>query len=647
MNIGGNNINLAKRMQNFILEKKGDKGAGISAAIVIDSELIGACAAGVRGYDRTPADIDDLYNIGSVSKIYCSMAVMKLVEMGKADLDEKIIKYLPRFRMRDERYKDITVRMLLNHSSGLPGSNYRNAIAHKWTGGNIIEENYEYFSHCKLKANPGAFSVYCNDGFDAAAAIVEELSGMPYIEFLRKFIAIPAGALSTGIGNLSIDGREMMSCLDNSLEWITAIGAGAIRTSLSDCARFGYLFVEPRNVIGKEYLEEMCRPQGVTFLKNDSRTPLYGLGWDTVELMDAKVDLGEHTLVKGGGTAQFISSLVVSKKYRLSAAISGTNDCGIDIRALIFDLIDMAMKDRGIDIAVKLENISEQKPGLEPVPQEWMGEHEKIYYASGAAYKIDIRDNRLSLMSFSKGGTWQTSREIHDLQWNNGRFGSDDLGIMLEEYEDKKYIIKQQKSNKIPFAQRNKLYPMIDDGWQRRIGKKYLACNVSAYDLYSIEGIAIIIERFEDDGVIIFMSPADSNILSAISCSGEDTDMFLNIPATGSRDIYAPYIFRKDGIEYLRNSGYIYIDAENVPELKTGRVTSPAKEQNAVFKTKAGTKLEFEKPNDTAVFMFDEKLSMVYNSHNDNNMPEICDGYIIFANDGPMDFDIAVKKEMV
>lgn len=317
----------------------------------------------------------------------------------------------------------------------------------------------------------------------------------------------------------------------------------------------------------------------------------------------------------------------------------------MDTRTLIYDLIDMAMKDRGIEVAAKLDNAADKKPGLEPVPQEWMDEHGEIYYASVTAYKVDIRDNGLSLMTWSKGGNWQTSEEIHDLQWNNGIFGSDDLGIILEEYKDKKYIIKQQGSIKTPFAQRNKVYPILNDIWQRRIGKKYLACNVSAYDLYSISDSAVIIERFEDDDVIIFMSPVDYSMLSAVSCGGDDTDMFLNIPVTGSRDIYAPYIFRRDGIDYLRNYGYIYIKAESVPELKTGRITSPVKEHNAVFKTKAGYKLEFEKPNDTAVFMFGEKLSMVYNSHKDKNMPEICDGYIIFANDGPMDFDIAVTSE--
>ena len=65
---------------------------------------------------------DDLYGIGSISKTYTAAAMMKLVEQGKVDLDEPVTAYLPDFTMADPRYTQITVRMLLNHSSGLMGT---------------------------------------------------------------------------------------------------------------------------------------------------------------------------------------------------------------------------------------------------------------------------------------------------------------------------------------------------------------------------------------------------------------------------------------------------------------------------------------------------------------------------------------------
>lgn len=71
---------------------------------------------------------DDLYGIGSISKTYTAAAMMKLVEQGKVDLDEPVTAYLPDFTMADPRYTQITVRMLLNHSSGLMGGTTNDAF---------------------------------------------------------------------------------------------------------------------------------------------------------------------------------------------------------------------------------------------------------------------------------------------------------------------------------------------------------------------------------------------------------------------------------------------------------------------------------------------------------------------------------------
>ena len=71
---------------------------------------------------------DELYGIGSVSKIYTTVAVMQLAEDGKVSLDAPMTQYLPDFKMADERYKDITVRMLLNHSSGILGTGLSDAM---------------------------------------------------------------------------------------------------------------------------------------------------------------------------------------------------------------------------------------------------------------------------------------------------------------------------------------------------------------------------------------------------------------------------------------------------------------------------------------------------------------------------------------
>ena len=95
----------------------------VQYALWQDGEIILTGHAG--DYSRTENRVltdDILYGIGSVSKVYTTAAILKLSDQGKLRLDAPVAAYLPDFTMADARYKDITVRMLLNHSSGLNGS---------------------------------------------------------------------------------------------------------------------------------------------------------------------------------------------------------------------------------------------------------------------------------------------------------------------------------------------------------------------------------------------------------------------------------------------------------------------------------------------------------------------------------------------
>ena len=116
---------------------------------------------------------------------------MKLVDEGKVDLDASVTRYIPEFKMKDERYKRITPRMLLNHSSGLQGSTLNNAFLFKDNDVYAHDILLQQLSNQNLKADPGAFSVYCNDGFTLAEILVERVSGMSFTEFLHQKFTEP------------------------------------------------------------------------------------------------------------------------------------------------------------------------------------------------------------------------------------------------------------------------------------------------------------------------------------------------------------------------------------------------------------------------------------------------------------------------
>lgn len=113
------------------------------------------------------------------------------------ELDAPVTAYLPDFTMADGRYTDITVRMLLNHSSGLPGSTIANGFLLNDPDTLAADTLLEELSSQTLKADPGAFSVYCNDGFTLAELVVEAVSGMDFDDYVRQAILEPAGLEDT------------------------------------------------------------------------------------------------------------------------------------------------------------------------------------------------------------------------------------------------------------------------------------------------------------------------------------------------------------------------------------------------------------------------------------------------------------------
>ena len=71
------------------------------------------------------------FGVGSVSKVVATMAVMQLVDAGKISLDAPVVRYVPDFSMLSPQYKQITVRMLLNHSAGLPGTDFSDGFSYQ------------------------------------------------------------------------------------------------------------------------------------------------------------------------------------------------------------------------------------------------------------------------------------------------------------------------------------------------------------------------------------------------------------------------------------------------------------------------------------------------------------------------------------
>ena len=259
----------------------------------------------------------DLYGIGSSSKIYTTVAVMQLAEDGKLSLDAPVTRYLKDFKMADSRYKDITVRMLLNHSSGLMGSTLDSALLFDDSDPSSTDLLLERLASQRLKADPGAYSVYCNDGFTLAELVVEAVSGMDFMDYVDRYILAPAGLENTFAPASTFDTDRLARIYQGTdtralpRDCLNAVGAGGMYASASDLAAFGGALTDS-TLLSQSSLDAMAYPEYSRGIWPEDTLDMlsFGLGWDAVEWFPFSQS-GIQALVKGGDTLRYHAGLIV------------------------------------------------------------------------------------------------------------------------------------------------------------------------------------------------------------------------------------------------------------------------------------------------------------------------------------------------
>ena len=195
-----------EKLARTLQEKDCFNGAWLYAE---NGEIVSKGALGFRDPEDTmPITEDTIFQLASVSKNFTATAVMLVVREGKLGLEDKITKYFPELTA----YPDVTVRHLLNHTSGIPDYfDDADWFIKIWNEEKRVPGNDEILrflreTEAKPYFAPGDGLHYSNTGFNLLALLVERLSGVPYEEFLQKNIFTPAGMTSTRCCHIRRDG---------------------------------------------------------------------------------------------------------------------------------------------------------------------------------------------------------------------------------------------------------------------------------------------------------------------------------------------------------------------------------------------------------------------------------------------------------
>lgn len=246
------------------------------------------------------------FNIGSISKVFTSLAIMQLRDQQLIKLDDPVKQHLPWLTTKDASHSDqITIFHLLNHTSGLPGR----LNAHDIEGSdiNLIEDQLKQKLHnIKLVASPGEQYEYSNINFDLLQFIIEKVTGLSFPDYMYHHVFQPLEMTRTTfsthhtMSNIAIGHRYLwgnIHSFDESLAY-ASLGSAGLSTNAEDLGKYiSFLLKTPHEdsvVLQSSSLKEMH--QATVF---DSIG--HGYGWD----------ITSNTIEKTGGLPGFTANLII------------------------------------------------------------------------------------------------------------------------------------------------------------------------------------------------------------------------------------------------------------------------------------------------------------------------------------------------
>lgn len=524
-------------------------------AIMDDNTIVYSEGFGMRSREESiGVDTDTQFNIGSISKVFTALGVLLLCDDGLVELDKPVTTYLPEFSMEDPRYTKITVRMLLNHSSGIAGTTMKTGFGTEKNRNHVMETLAE-LAKGNLKHNPGDVSVYCNDGFTLAEAIIERVSGMSYADFLEMRVFSKTGMTNSSCyffgGNRNIahqydpaTGRILPE------EYVNILGSGGIASTAEDLCRFSQT-LWANTLLKSPTLEEFMIPQYGPMTVPDG-IPFYrfGLGWDSVELEEF-IGQGIKVMAKSGGTMQFNSELYVAPDEKLSVVLIFAGPA--DPSAICTEIMKVLMESKGV--LKKDQPQTKPTPQVAVIPQELL-RYEGYYGNYQGSFRVEF-DTSTNTMKYSKYNYGSFGPAVHFPYMEDGFFHVDgSQKLNFEEAANGTEFIMAHVGNStgtLVFAQ--KIPPgnpaLSGSLFENRV---WLPRNLTSYEFAPFMAFSGILPELPG---YIHLDNVPYVLVNEYTGA---------MALSHARDLIEPVITERDRKQWLEACGYLFSDAsEMVP----------------------------------------------------------------------------------
>lgn len=632
----------------------------IQYALFMDGDIAYSGALGLASIEEeTPATDELLYGIGSISKVYTAAAAMKLVDEGKLDLDAPVYTYLPDFAMADERYRDITVRMLLNHSSGLMFAGMKDAFLlddpmDNTAAGTLLTE----LAGQRLAADPGAYSVYCNTGFTLAQLVIERLTGMPLGAYLRSALFDPAALSDTFACQDDFD-RDRLARVYWALDPTRAVapdsttvtGTGGLYATARDLARFGAMLCPGGGLLSESASEAMAQREYARGLwpEDGERDALgFGLGWDTVHMLPFHQS-GIQALCKGGDTNQYHAALVTLPEYGMAAAVLTSGGVSTYNQLFAARMLIDALAQKGVTVGEQIA-LEPAQPAEMPVE---LVQCSGLYGTLTGILPIVITpDGTLTLSQEVAGQTYDQvftyradgffydvtgSARVAPVTRENG------LTYLYQEgYSPIPGLTVMSAANYV--CQKLPENPMDEADaavWAAREGKRYFMLNAK----YTSQAYALAMPVTS----VAYRDDLPGYIAASCLVGADRLEAVLQIPGTAGRDSMDMTFRTEDGIEYLETASYVYADESILHALAPGETPTIGEDGFArwytVGEALGGQTMAVTASGAGSFAVYDAEGTPVAVSslYGDRSAVLPAGGYAVFAGKAGVSFDLDIR----
>lgn len=260
---------------------------GLNYAVLIDNEVVHQKAFGLANVQlQVPMTLDNSFPVASISKLFSSTALHKLLSIHNRSVDETVEAFLPDRTDLPDSWKKLTLKQLLSHTSGIPDQiDYQIYLAPE-------SEKYviDALRDKPFSSPPGTESKYNATGFLLIRIIIEELANQEFESFMQEQYFDKFGLSSAEYGGFKKVIPNRVTCYQNvnnqlemfPLNYSSPMYAGAgLNISINDLIAW-FQALQKEEILTKEQLEAVWTPVKL----NNGSDGYFGLGWESYRLQD-------------------------------------------------------------------------------------------------------------------------------------------------------------------------------------------------------------------------------------------------------------------------------------------------------------------------------------------------------------------------